>query len=691
MGITRMKKTTACFLLPILLYGCNVSELTDRIQYAKVYTASIEDYDTKVNVDSELTMHWESGDRISVFSDSQNTPYLFSGESGDVKGTFTQVPVDNQGKPFSISTTYAVFPYNASTVLNQDETITLVLPDVQEYASGSFGPKANTMTAVTSSSSDNHLAFKNLCSYLVVKLYGKGTVKSIKLAGNNGEKLAGAVTVTATNKTAPSLNFGKNATDTITIDCGVGVALGSDKDSATEFWFCIPPVTFSKGFTVKAIDTKGIPFELKATFNRTYARNHKVAMSAKEATFKKSMPPAEDGAIKSGVYRNYLKELGIPQADIDKKIAEVYTEIFENPTRGAYKDVEVDGKKMGYISDVKNGDVRSEGMSYGMMLAVQFDKPDLFNRIWRWSNKYMRHNESGASQGLFAWQCRTNGSRISQGSASDGELYYVTALLLASRRWGSYEEFNYLTEAQTLLNQLFSKNGSGNVTNIINMDHKLINFCPDTGSNQHTDPSYHVPAFFEIWAETAKDGREDIYREIADNTRAYLHLATDATTGINPDQSYYDGSPYYGWGWPSQSFHYDSWRVPMNIAMDFSWYHKDAEWQSDYANRIVNTVVGRYGLTTFPDQFELNGDLPTGNNIVGGGNWKRNLRHSIGFVGTLATTSLMIDGQYSQDLVWHMFDQVLEPYDDGYYDVYYDGLLYLFALLHLSGNYRMSW
>lgn len=47
---------------------------------------------------------------------------------------------------------------------------------------------------------------------------------------------------------------------------------------------------------------------------------------------------------------------------------------------------------------------------------------------------------------------------------SDGELYFVTDLLLASRRWGSYEEFDYLAQAQELLNQLFSKNGAGGVS-----------------------------------------------------------------------------------------------------------------------------------------------------------------------------------------------------------------------------------
>jgi len=131
----------------------------------------------------------------------------------------------------------------------------------------------------------------------------------------------------------------------------------------------------------------------------------------------------------------------------------------------------------------------------------------------------------------------------------------------------------------------------------------------------------------------------------------------------------------------------------MNIAMDYAWYHKDAEWQSEYATRMVNTVVGRYGLTTFPDQFALDGGKPGW--IVGPGSGAGAgpaiLRHSIGFVGTMATTSMMIDGEYSQDLVHHMFDQKLEPYSDGFYDVYYDGLLYLFALLHLSGNYRMNW
>lgn len=69
------------------------------------------------------------------------------------------------------------------------------------------------------------------------------------------------------------------------------------------------------------------------------------------------------------------------------------------------------------------------------MIAVQFDRKDIFDRLWRWSKKYMQHQE-GLLKGYFAWSCQTDGTRNAQGPASDGELYYVTSLIFASNRWG---------------------------------------------------------------------------------------------------------------------------------------------------------------------------------------------------------------------------------------------------------------
>lgn len=384
-------------------------------------------------------------------------------------------------------------------------------------------------------------------------------------------------------------------------------------------------------------------------------------------------------------YRNYFKELGYSDEEIAAKIEAAYHEVFESERR-SYHEVEGD---MAYVADVKNNDVRTEGQSYGMMIAVQLDKQEMFDRIWRWSKHYMMHKD-GPSKGLFAWECAYDGSRMAQGSASDGEFYFVTDLLLASRRWGNDGAFNYLKEAQTLLNDLFSKDGSNGVTNIFNMEHKLINFCPDPRSNRFTDPSYHLPAFLEIWAESAQDGREALYREMADKSRQFLHKTCDERTGINPDQAEFDGSPvshrFKDFTFVSE-FHYDSWRVPMNIAMDYYWYGKDKKWQQEYADKFQRTMAS-HGIETFPDQFSLDGGEPQ--HIMGAGGYTA-LRHSIGLVATTAAASLMTDNEYSKDFVRHLWNMKLEPYEDGYYDVYYDGLLYIFSLLHLSGNYRMNW
>jgi len=38
---------------------------------------------------------------------------------------------------------------------------------------------------------------------------------------------------------------------------------------------------------------------------------------------------------------------------------------------------------------VKHNDVRSEGMSYGMIIAVLLDKQEEFDRLWKWAVQHM--------------------------------------------------------------------------------------------------------------------------------------------------------------------------------------------------------------------------------------------------------------------------------------------------------------
>ena len=385
-------------------------------------------------------------------------------------------------------------------------------------------------------------------------------------------------------------------------------------------------------------------------------------------------------AFKNIKYRNIFKEAGYKKNAINKKLSKAYYDVFEGPNK-VYFTV---GDTMAYVSDVKNKDARTEGMSYGMMVAVQLDKKEVFDKIWRFSKAYLQH-QSGPREGYFAWSLNpVTMKQNSPGSASDGELYYITSLLFASNKWGNDTGINYYKEARRILDAMWKKDGTGNIYNLINTEHKQISFVPEGGGYKWTDPSYHLPAFYEIWVQYAKDGHEQFYKECADVSREFLHKACHPVTGLNADYTEFDGTPH-STRWMPAAFRYDSWRVPMNIAMDYTWYGKDKAWQEDYAKRFQNFLRSK-GMDTYVDQYNLDGSTP--DFILQAGPVKK-LRHSIGLVSTAATASLVNKDKASLDFVHAVWNAKLEPYEDGYFDPYYDGLMYLFSIMHLSGKYQI--
>ena len=407
-------------------------------------------------------------------------------------------------------------------------------------------------------------------------------------------------------------------------------------------------------------------------------------------------------------YRNVFVEMGYQPSEVDAKLKEVFNDVFRSPNK-VYFEV---GDSMGYVSDIKNHDARTEGMSYGMMIAVQMGEKDIFDRLWRWSKRYMQH-QSGSREGYFAWSCKTDGTRNAEGAASDGELYFITSLLFASNRWGNQTGIDYKAEAQHILNciqprkthphPLPRREGMGeSLMYLIDPDTRLITFTPDGFGQRFTDPSYHIPAFYEVWARWADDGRSDLWNECAQKSRDFLHTCINKQTGLNGDQCQYDGSEMQMPRFPgmpqrpqgeaprrngNNNFRYDSWRVPMNITLDYEWSCADGEWQRQYGETIQNFLYSQ-GVNTFVDQYRTDGTLPEGFEILQAGGFRK-LRHSIGLVATSAAASMMCSHAKSKEFVDHLWNMKHEPFDDGYFDAYYDGLLRLFAFMHLSGNYRI--
>jgi len=404
----------------------------------------------------------------------------------------------------------------------------------------------------------------------------------------------------------------------------------------------------------------------------------------------KQLKPWKKGGFETHKYRNVFAEMGYPKKEIDAKLEAIFQEVFYGPDKVFFEV----GDDMGYMSDVKNFDARTEGMSYGMMVAVQLDKKDVFDRLWRWAKKYMQYQD-GPMKGYFAWSLSPDGTIRGAGPASDGELYFITALIFASNRWGNDGEINYLAEAQNILNCAWEKDGSeGGIMPFINKENHLIVFTPDGRGPTYTDPSYHIPAFYEVWARWADDGRADFWRECSKASREYLHKSIDPETGLNPDTNNFDGSyiqtPSWGGRAPAKpSFRFDSWRVPMNIALDYSWCCADREWQTNYANTIQAFFYSK-GIDEFVDQYNVDGTdvafaMPAGMGAMQG----RGTRHSVGLVATTAAATLAADNEISREFVQRLWDSENKPYEDGYFDAYYDGLLRLFAFMHLSGHYRV--
>ena len=101
----------------------------------------------------------------------------------------------------------------------------------------------------------------------------------------------------------------------------------------------------------------------------------------------------QKGAFYTGKYRNVFLEFGYSEEEIEKKIAQTFEQLFfgDDNTRIYYPV----GDDMGYLLDTGNLDVRTEGQSYGMMMAVQMNTKNYLtgygsghSRIWHDSGKY---------------------------------------------------------------------------------------------------------------------------------------------------------------------------------------------------------------------------------------------------------------------------------------------------------------
>ena len=381
-------------------------------------------------------------------------------------------------------------------------------------------------------------------------------------------------------------------------------------------------------------------------------------------------------AYENNIYRNLLEEIGYDKADIEKRLDEMFNTMFYgSDDERIYFPA---GNDMGYVTDTGNNDVRTEGMSYGMMICVQLNKKEEFDRIWRWVRTYM-YLEEGRNAGYYCWSNNLDGSKRAAGPAPDGEEFFAMALLFASARWGDGEGIlEYSKHANDILKK--AVHGPNPMWDPENHYIKFICEC------NWTDPSYHLPHFYDMFSELSDPADSELWKETARASREYFHKACHKITGMSAEYAEYDGSPEKRpgmekmFGGRHDWFYSDAYRTAANIGLDYEWFGADEE-EVNITKRLrefyKDKCLMKNGEPSF-HIYEIDGTELEGMAL-----------HPYGLIATNAMSTLATQkGELDETdinavkLFWDT------PLRKGVRR-YYDNFLQIFAMMALSGNYRM--
>jgi oligosaccharide reducing-end xylanase len=407
--------------------------------------------------------------------------------------------------------------------------------------------------------------------------------------------------------------------------------------------------------------------------------------------------PDGKGAFATGKYRNLFAEDGHSQKEIRAKIDAAYQQLFHGDKQTqsiAFATGSNENGPLMYVTDWANHDVRTEGMSYGMMITVQLNKKAEFDAIWNWAKTYMYIADPRApSYEYFAWSCKTDGTHNSEGAAPDGESYFAMALLFASNRWGDRKGiYDYHAEAERLLTAMVHREvisaaakagshtfgGKHTVGPMMNQDPPMILFVPEVSPQMFTDPSYHLPAFYELWSRWGPKEDREFWARAAETSRAFFVRTTNSDTGLAPDYANFDGTPHKSGFSQSDKFGYDAWRTASNWSVDWSWWRK-APAEQELSDRIQKFFEAQ-GINEYGPVYPLDGK-PLASTPL-----QTHKNHPVGLVGTNAVASLAaMDRKRAKELVEALWNT---PIPSGQFR-YYDGMLYLMSLMHCGGEFRV--
>jgi oligosaccharide reducing-end xylanase len=372
-------------------------------------------------------------------------------------------------------------------------------------------------------------------------------------------------------------------------------------------------------------------------------------------------------------YPNAFRDLlGKSDSDIATKLSGAFMQLFHGDasTQAIYFTM---GTDQAYIEDVYHGDVRTEGVGLGMLIAVEMNKQDEFDRLWRYAKGTLAVT-SGPSAGYFNSYCQITGT-LNWETCLDpfGLEQFVMALLLANDRWGSTTgTIDYGSDVKGLLTLMRHKedqNGGvvGGVTDTFDPSARLVFDIPDSSAAGMSRPSIELPAYYDLWAQATGD---PFWTAAAAAARGYWTRTANMTTGLMPVRASFDGTPLAG----DDDFGAQTYRAQLAIALDQIWpvAAPASSWNVDESNRLLQ-FFNAQGIDQYASGYSLDGSTVT---MTG---------HDPALVVMNGASALVATGASRTDFVSAVWN-LATPTGSARY---YPGLLDLLSLLALSGQLQV--
>lgn len=234
----------------------------------------------------------------------------------------------------------------------------------------------------------------------------------------------------------------------------------------------------------------------------------------------------------------------------------------------------------------------SEGIAYGMLIAVYMDDQPTFDALFQYSQLHLDAN------GLMHWYIGPDGEVLGSGGATDSDEDIAFALIQADRKWGGSGSLSgsYLDFALTQIDliwrfEVFKSSGL-----------PMIKPGDQWGGPSVTNPSYFAPAFYRTFAEVSGNASWlDVVTSSYDIIEASLNAESgNEENGLVPAWCKRDGTPTHD----PQHYQFDSCRTPFRIGQDYC-YHGEPR-----AKAYLEKITGFYeeiGIENLIDGFDLDG------------------------------------------------------------------------------------